>query len=207
MNTMELSIAVLFYPTDAFYYIKSKKKTINYFSCIFLLFAILTVRIITIYIVHFPIAAIHPRDANIWLEIVKFILPVITWVVSCYAITSISDGETLLGEGFAATAYAMVPYVAFSIPLALLSRVMGRSLLLLYNSLNVILLAWVLLIIFLSVKTLNDYSTGQTIKVCFLGLIMMLLIWAVLILLFALTSQFFQFVLDIVLEIKMIFMN
>ncbi len=207
MYTLELSKSILFHPIDTFYYIKSRQKSISYVSFILLLLAVVAVRIASIFIMHFPIASMQPRDANIWLETVKLLLPVLTWVISCYAITAISEGETLLSETFAASVYSMVPYIAFTIPLALLSRVMERDQLLLYNALSIIVLIWVLVTFFLGVKTLNDYTTGQTVKVCIVSLITMLLIWAVLILLFALTSQLIQFLWGVILEIKMIFMK
>lgn len=207
MNTLELSNAIMFNPVDAFYYIKSRQNPINYLSCIFLLLMVIAVRIAAIFITHFPIASIQPRDASILLETVKYLLPILTWVISCYAITSISDGETMLGEIFAAAAYSVVPYIVCTIPLALLSRVIGRNQLLLYNVLNTIVLIWVLTTFFISVKTLNDYTLGKTLKVCIISLITMLLIWGVLILLFALSSQLIQFIWDIILEMKMIFIK
>lgn len=207
MNALELSVAVMFHPVDAFYYLKSRKQSINYLACFALLFAVVAVRIASIFITHFPIAAIQPRDANIWLETVKLLLPILTWVIACYAITSISDGETRLGEVFAAAAYSMTPYIVWTIPLALVSRVMDRDQMGLYNTLQFIVWFWVLLIFFLSVRTLNDYTVGQTVKVCIISLITILLIWAVVILIFALTSQLAQFIKDIVLEIRMIFIK
>ena len=91
MNTLELSKAIMFHPIDTFYYIKSRQKAIKYLSCVFLLFAVVAVRIASIFITHFPIASMQSRDANIWLETVKLLLPVLTWVISCYAITAISE--------------------------------------------------------------------------------------------------------------------
>lgn len=207
MNFLGLSIAIIFHPIDTFSYMKSRQKRINYIPCIFLLFTVVAVRIASIFIIHYPIASVQPRDANIWMETVKLLLPVITWVISCYAITAISDGETLLGGTFSAAAYSMVPYIVCTIPLALFSRLLGRDQLPLYNTLNNIVIMWVLITFFLSVKTLNDYTMAQTVKVCIVSLITMFLIWAVLILIFALTSQLFQFLLGIFREFKMIFIE
>ncbi|HOJ10298.1 MAG TPA: YIP1 family protein [Clostridiales bacterium] len=204
MNVFEMSNAILFHPVDTFEYIKSRQKSISIISCILLLFAVVVVRIASIFIVHYPIASIQPRDANIWLEIVKLLLPVLTWVISCYAITAISDGETLLREIFSAAVFSMIPYIVCTIPLAIITRVMGRDQLQLYNTLNNIILIWVLIIIFLSVRTLNDYTIVQTVKVCIISFITMLLIWAVLTLIFALTSQLIQFLCNIVRELRMI---
>jgi len=145
------------------------------FFCMLLLYAMVIVRIAAIYIVHFPIASTHPRDANIWLETAKMLVPVLSWVVACYAISSISDGETLIGETFAAASYAIIPYIVFSIPLMFFSRIMGRSLLLLYDSLNAIMWLWVILVVFISVKTLNDYTLWQTTKVCVISIAIILI--------------------------------
>lgn len=207
MDFLGLSVAIMFHPIDTFSYMKSRQRSINYISCLFLLFAVVAVRIAAIFIIHYPIASVQPRDANIWLETVRLLLPVITWVISCYAITTILDGETLLGGTFSAAAYSMVPYIVCTIPLALFSRFLGRDQLLLYNAFNNIIIIWVLITFFLSVKTLNDYTMAQTVKVCILSLITMFLIWAVLILIFALTSQLFQFLLGIIKEFKMIFIE
>lgn len=207
MNMFKLSIAVLFHPIDTFYYIKSRQTPVNCISCLFLLLSVVAVRICSIYITHYPIASVQPRDANIWLEMVKLLLPVLTWVISCYAITTISDGETLLKEIFFASAYSMMPYIICTIPLALLSKILDRNQLSLYNTLNAIVLIWVLLIFFLSVRTMNSYTVGQTVRVCIISLITMLLLWAVLILIFALTSQLVEFIRGIVNEFRMIFIE
>lgn len=207
MNMLGLPIVMLFHPSDAFYYIKTRRKSINYLYCMVMFLMVVVVRIASIFITHFPIAALQPRDANIGLEFVKYILPVVTWVISCYAITTISEGETLFGEMFAAAAYSMTPYIACTIPLALLSRIMDNEQLGLYNFIQYAIWIWVLCIFFLSVMNLNNFTFGQTVKICILSIITMFLLWAVLILVFALTSQLVQFVGDVIIEVKMLFME
>lgn len=207
MNMLKLPLIMLFHPGDAFYYIKSRRNSINYLYCIMMFFMVVAVRIASIFITHFPLAAVQPRDANIVLEFVKYLLPIVTWVVACYAITSISDGEALFGEVFTAAAYCMVPYIVCTIPIALLSRIMGSEQLALYTALQAIVWIWVLCIYFLSVMNLNNCTFGETIKICIISIITMLLIWGLLILIFALTSQLLQFLKDILLEIKMLFLK
>lgn len=207
MNTLEMSVAVLFHPVDTFSCIKARKRRISYPACSLILLIAAAVRIASIFLVHYPLASLQPKDANLWLEIIKLLLPVLTWVIACYAITAIWDGEAFIGEIFAASAYSLMPFIACTLPVALLTRVMGLQELRLYNVLQAAVWIWVLINFFLNVRTLNDYSVGKTIVVCMTSLISMFLIWAAAVLLFALTSQLLQFIKDVLLEIKMLFIK
>jgi len=207
LNSLEMSIAVLFHPIDTFSYIKARERKVNYSACFLLLFMAAAVHITSIFLAHYPLASLQPKDANLWVEIVKLLLPVLTWVIACYAITTIWDGEAFIGEIFAASTYSMMPYIISTVPIALITRVLGLEELQLYSALQTFVWVWVLINFFLNVRTLNDYSMGKTFTVCITSLISMFLIWAVVVLLFALTSQLLQFVQDVLLEIKMLFIR
>lgn len=173
----------------------------------FLLFAVVVVRIASIFITHFPMASIQPRHANIWMEVFRMMVPLLTWILACYAMTTILDGETLLRETMAAAAYSMLPYILFVIPLSLLSHVMQNGEAALYGNLHNIVWIWVLLLFFISVKTLNEYNIGKTVLICVLSIVTMLLIWGITALFFAMSSQLYQFINGIMLEIKMLFLQ
>jgi hypothetical protein len=207
MSPFELSAGVLFHPVETFSYIKSRRRPISYTACIVLLLLVVAVRITSIFITHFPIAAVQPREANIWLESLKLLVPALTWVIACYAVTTISDGEARLGEILAAVSYSMIPYIVFTIPVAALSNLMGEDQLGLYNTLQNTVWIWVLIVLFLSIKTLNDYTFGKILKVCVISIIGSLLIWGLFILIFALTSQLLEFIHDITLEFRMLFIK
>lgn len=204
MNALEFSLMLLFHPVDVFALIKKERSKFDYRPVIVLLLLVVLVRIAYIFTVHYPLATLEPRDTNIGLEIVKMWLPILTWTISCYAVTAIIDGESMLREILMASAYCMLPYIIMMLPLAALSHIMSANNSALYNVLHSIVWIWVVLLYITSVKVLNDYSLKKTLGICVLSIIGMLLIWAILLLLFALTSQLFHFFQGIMLEFRML---
>lgn len=175
----------------------------NYLPSFIILFLVVAMRIIYIFTTHYPLMDVEPRNASIWLECVRFILPIITWVFAITYITSITSGESKRGEVFVATSFCMIPHILVTIPLVLLSRIISITEAGLYGF--IINLTWIVIaiLIFISVKELNDYSIGKTILVCFIGVLTMILIWAVAILIALLIIQLGQFIFGIIREIGM----
>jgi len=206
MSIPEFAMTLLFHPIEAFSYMKAQRGKMKPIYMYILFIAIVGVRVASIFITHFPLAQIQPRNASIWLECVRMLLPLITLGVAFYAITTISSGEALIGETLMAVTMCMLPYIILTVPLALLSRFMGLDQQGLYNSLQNIIWAWVAVMVFISIKTMNDYTFGKCVGVCALSITFMFLIWAVCILLFALTSQLFDFAHDVILEVRMLFL-
>lgn len=206
MEMLKISLAVLFHPADTFRYLKKDRSKFSYTPVFTLMLLMLLVQIASIYLTHFPLAKIQPRDANIVLESMKSLLPVITWVIASYAITTIMDGEYLLRENLIATAYSLIPYIVFTIPLTLSSHFLDNAYLSLFNGIQRIILAWVLMLFFISLKVMNEYTIKKTILIYILGALTMLLIWATLSLFFAISSQFFNFIEEVMIEIKMKFL-
>lgn len=204
MNIFRFSLMVLFKPMDAFPLIKAERNKFSYKPAIILLLMMIIVRILYIYIVHYPLADILPRDASIWLEIVKYLLPVLTWVLACYAVTTIISGESMLREVFMASAYAMLPYIVFTLPIGLLSHLLGDGETGIYELLQKAIWIWVFVLIFISVMTMNSYEFWQTVGICILSVIAMFLIWGIAGLFFALGNQLYRFLYDIAIELRML---
>jgi hypothetical protein len=203
MYMLKMSLTVMFHPIDAFEYIKKDRSKFNYLPILILLFLAMAVRAFAIYVTHFPLAKIQPRDASIVLEAVKLVLPILTWVLASYAMTTIIDGETLLRETLLAVAYSMLPYILFTIPVTLLSLVLEKGQQGLFGSLNFIIWGWVILLFFINLKVMNNYTVRKTILIGLLGIFTMILVWATVALFFAISSQFFNFIKEVLLEFKM----
>jgi hypothetical protein len=202
-DLLELPLAVLFHPAQTFRVITSYRKEFTYLPVVLLLLLAVAGRVASIFIVHFPLAELEPKDANVLLETAKLLVPVLTWVVASYAVTSILGGEALIGEILMAAAYSMVPFIVLSLPVAALSRVLGRTELGLYTFLNRAMWAWVLVLYLVSVRSLHDYGVGKTLLVSLLTLFAMGLIWALAILMYALVGNLKAFVQGLAMEIWM----
>lgn len=203
MNWLMISINMLFHPVDAFYLIKRDREKYSILPSLVLLFMVLAARFIYIYQVHYPLSTLKIWDSNIILEIAKLLVPVITWVVASYAITTIMEGESFMREIFAASAFAMLPYVIITLFLTIFSQFIGKTEEGLFSLLQLFMWIWIGVLFFISVKYLNDFSFSKTAKICFISIIVMFIIWAVLLLIYALSGQLLQFFKGIFMEIRM----
>ena len=173
----------------------------NWLPVIVLLVLTLAVRILSIYGTHYPLASVSVRKANLLLECGELFVPVLTWVLASYMMTTILDGETLLSETLLFSAYALTPYIVFTPILTLLSRIMDGSQLGLFATLEVGVLAWVVLLMILALKEMNGYSVGKTVLMIFLSLFTMVMIWAMVVLLFTIASQFVGMIREMFYEV------
>lgn len=199
LRSLRLGVAILFHPVDGFEEIQKSKSLITAFVLILLT---LCVRVATIYMTSFHITSLQPEYADLNLEMIRFVAPLISGVIACYLITSIMDGESHFSQILTAMSYALIPYIVFSIPLAALSIILSRDELGLYKSINMIIWLWVALLIFIQLKVLNDYTFKKAVGVMLLVLFAFITFWGTVGLAFALTNHVMQFVREVIVEIR-----
>ncbi len=202
MKSLKLAILTLFHPITTFNYIKRERTTISKLPILIILVICVVNRIIEIYFTHYPLATIDVRDANMLWECSKIVVPVLTWTIASYAITTIIDGETLLSEAALAISYSMMPLVVFSVPLTLLSRVLEASQGGLYYGLSAAVYGWILLLMVINLKELNHYSGKKTLVIILLSLFTFAIIWATVALFFSISMQFITFVKEVLVEAR-----
>ncbi len=191
MESLKLCLMTLYHPIVVTEHIKKQRdRRMNWMPVVVLLLLALAVRIFSIYVTHYPLSAVSVRKANLLLECGKLFVPVLTWVLASYAMTTILDGETLFRETLLFSAYALTPYILLTPVLNLASRLMDGNQAGLYGTMEFIILAWVVVLMIVALKEMNGYSAGKTVLVIFLTLFTMVMIWAVIILLFTISSQF-----------------
>ena len=208
MSLLSTGFATLQHPIVSYEYIlPDKKKKQSYIEAAMILFLVILSRIASIYLTHAPLAAIEPLNANLIVEIAKILVPFFTWVIACYGVTGIMDGETTFSETLVAAAYSLAPYVLVTVPLSLLSNVMSTSEMGLYSFLQTFMWMWILFLFFLSLKVMNDYTLGKAIGVFLLVLCTMVLIWAIVVLFYVLTNNLWNFIQDLLLELRILWLE
>lgn len=205
IDQFKLSFAIVAHPMETLEFVNLNRDSMSIFPGIVILGVLFLVRIFYIFTVHFPLAEIDARDTNVILEAVKLLLPVITWVIASFAITSISEGESKLKDIFIASSYCMIPYILVNFPLAILSNVLSREELTLYAFILNATKIWILILFFIQVKKINNYSFGKTVLISVISVLTMALIWAVALTAYALSGRLFQFVVGIIIEIRTAF--
>lgn len=191
MESLKLCVMILFHPVVVTEHIKRQRgRRAKWLPILVMLVLMVAVRVFSIYVTHYPLTSVSVRKANLLLECGKLMVPVLTWVLASYAMTTILDGETLFQETLLFSAYALTPYIVFTPVLTLLSRLMDISQLGVYTAAEIIILGWVVALMILALKEMNGYSGGKTVLVIALSLFTMVMIWAVVILLYTIASQF-----------------
>lgn len=202
MKSLKLCLMTLYHPIVVTEHVKKQRgQRMNWLPVIVLLLLALGVRILSIYGTHYPLASVSVRKANLLLECGKLFVPVLTWVLASYMMTTILDGETLFSETLLFSAYALVPYIVFTPILTLASRIMENGQMGLYASMEVIILGWVVMLMILALKEMNGYTVGKTVLMICLSLFTMVMIWAMVILLFTIASQFVGMIKEMFYEV------
>lgn len=202
VESLKLCLMTLFHPIVVTEHIKKQRdRKMNWWPVVILLALALVVRIFSIYMTHYPLAAVSVRKANLLLECGKLFVPVLTWVLASYAMTTILDGETLFRETLLFSSYALTPYIIFTPILNIASRLMDGNQMGLYATLEIGILAWVVVLMIIALKEMNGYSGGKTVLMILLSLFTMIMIWAVVVLLYTISSQFVGMVKEIFYEV------
>ena len=81
------------------------------------------------------------------------------------------------------------------------SQIMENSQIGLFTTLEIIILGWVVLLMILALKEMNDYSMGKTVGMILLSLFTMVMIWSMAILLYTIASQFVGMIKEIFYEV------
>ena len=203
---VKLCVMMLFHPIVVGETIKKRRgdegfRRLSLILAAVLLVLALGVSVFSIYFTHYPLSTVSVRKANLLLELGKLFVPVLTWILASYAMTTIMDGATKMSEALVYNILSLVPYVLFTVPLVLLSRVMDGGLSGLYRVLSGGLLVWPIVLMIIGIREMNDYSIGKTVLVVLLTVFTMAVIWATVVLLFTISSQFVTMIREVYYEV------
>ncbi|MCL2031599.1 MAG: hypothetical protein FWG93_08655, partial [Oscillospiraceae bacterium] len=202
INLMRGSFAVIFHPGELFGLVKRHRTRLIYWPSILLFVLMAAARVYQIYGTHYGLRMIDPRTANLFSELGQLLVPILSFVIMHFAITSVVGGEAKLGEIFVATAYSTVPYTLLTFLLTLVSPLMahdeqGIMWVFIYAASG-----WMYLLFLASLSLLNDYPPFKTVVVMLLVIAGILLMWVTVALGVSLTNKLFDFFTGIVREIR-----
>ncbi|RAV19426.1 YIP1 family protein [Paenibacillus contaminans] len=133
--------------------------------------------------------------------LLQYVLPWITWVIANYMIGSIMKGQGKWTEVFVGSAYALMPFLIISLPLAVLSNVLTLNEKVVYDFGNTVMIGWTLLLFFIMAKEIHNYEIGEAALNVFLSVLFMFAVWILLFILAGLTFQLYDFLVQIVTEV------
>ncbi|MHC0037720.1 YIP1 family protein [Pseudoneobacillus sp. C159] len=188
------------HPIDSFYYLKRKQyasvlsATILY---ILLFIEYLLAKFQTGFLFAKPIGV----ETSLLVETAIVFVPILLFVVINYMVSTINDGEGRLKDIYIGTVYSLAPYIVFILPITLISNVLTFNESFIYLFSTRLIYAWCLLILFIMIKEIHNYSFSETVRNIFITLFGMVIMILVVFILMVLFDQVYDFVYSIVREV------
>ena len=133
---------------------------------------------------------------------IGFIILVLVLVVSCnYLMCTINDGEGKFKHIYCSLIYSFGPYLVIQPLLFVLSHVVTTNEAFFVDFGNVAMLTWIGVLIFLSIKEINNYSVKETVKIICLTVFTILIVCLLAFIIYVLSSQVFDFIESIFREV------
>ena len=202
MKSVMMCAQAIFHPLDCFDLVKRDRDKTPWLTMIVLWVLTAAVQVFSVYLTAFALNPNLPEESNLLLLLALIFVPLISWVVGSDSTTTLMGGEAKFTEALTGATYGLVPYIVFTPLLTGLSHLLSTETAGLFTALQVLVVVWVVILQFVSFMRLNDYEFLKAIGVALVGIVAVLLIWAVVILLFVFSYQAFLFFKELYLELK-----
>ncbi|XZF77870.1 YIP1 family protein [Bacillus sp. AL-1R] len=188
------------HPIDTFYEIKKLKKASFLSATIFYVLFFIEY-LISLNFTGFIFNSELLERFSLFLIISIFFGALGLFVIMNYLISTINDGEGSFKNVYIGTIYSLAPYLVFSIPVTLLSRVITINESFLFTFSTQLMVGWSLLILFIMIKEIHNFTIGETIKNILLTLFSCVITVVVLFVLYILLNQVIDFVYSVIQEV------
>ncbi|HET7615451.1 MAG TPA: YIP1 family protein [Bacillales bacterium] len=193
---------MLRHPLDGYYELESEGRA-SVGSASILLVLLFFVHLFKLYKTNFIFSDVEANDISIIAEFYKIYIPVFTWMICNYFVSTINDGEGKFKNVYKGTVYALSPYLVFTVPLTIVSNGLTELEQVIYHYAQAGIYIWCGLLLFLMVKEIHGYEVKGTVKNIFVTMFGMLTVAAIAFILFGLSNQVIHFVEAIYEEVKL----
>jgi DNA-binding beta-propeller fold protein YncE len=181
------------HPIDGCYGVKREGKA-NFLSANILLSGFIGIYLINKYATGFILKRIVDGRYEIFTDILYILGLFLLMTICAYLISAINDGESTFKQLYTSFIYALGPYFIIKPIVVILSNVITYNEIFLVQFANFCLYEWIVILIFMAVKEINNYSFMETVKVILLTFFCALIAVLLLFILYVLISQVIDFI-------------
>lgn len=123
------------------------------------------------------------------------ILVVIVAVTACnYLVCTINEGEGTIKKIYTYFCYSLMPYVLLTPVIFVLSHVLTTNEQFLITLAQFVMIGWLLVLVVLAIKEVNNYTAGETFKIICLTIFTILIMALLIFIIYVLWAQVFEFI-------------
>ena len=197
---------IMRHPFDTFYEIKFKTR-IRFRTALGLFVFFVFMNIICDYFItgYLFRTVSTTGNLNFAFELLKWGLIIIIFAIGNYLVSTLQNGEGFFRDIFISTIFCLAPLILFKIPLSIVSNVLTYNEAYIYNLANTVLWGWTIFNIVIMLKDIHNYSLGGLILNIALTLVAMIVIVLVFLVIYILSMQLFDFIINLFREAVLIY--
>ena len=179
---------VIFHPFDGFWDLTHEKRGSMWAAHTFLFLFMLT-RVLMLMLTNFQFITAPVQYINIYEQFASILIPFIILCVGNWSLSTLFDGKGRFPDIYMAMCYALVPYVLIQLPLIFISHMISFDEAAYYTVLGSVATIWSVLLIFVGLMQVHDYSPGKTVIFLFATIFAALVILFLILVFFSLLSD------------------
>lgn len=193
MKKVNYVVFFIRHPIDGCYGIKREKKT-NYTSANILFVLFILIYLIDRYASGFLFKKVVDGSYDIFTDVL-YILGIFFLMTVCnYLVCTINDGEGTFKQIYCSLIYSLGPFILLKPFIIILSNVVTMNERFLIQFSSFCLYGWIMVLLFLSIKEINNYTVLETVKIIFLTFFCALIAVLLLFIIYVLVSQVIDYV-------------
>jgi tetratricopeptide (TPR) repeat protein len=165
----KMAVHVLRHPVNGMYDAAQSPDMRVWFAAL-LVAAAFAVHIAGLAFTRFIFADYRFAEVSIASEAMKFFLPLLGWMLANYLVGSVMKGEGSLRAVFIVNAYALMPFLAFNLPVRVITNVLTLQEKALYDAALAGIYIWVTLLLFIGSQMVHNYNLKEVIGMNFVSL-------------------------------------
>lgn len=191
-NKIKFIFHVIFHPADGFWDMKREKCGSVVIASALILLQFLTM-LINEYNVGFIFDKSLGKTSGIGFLAAVAVLPIFLFALANLSITTFLEGEGKFKDIFTMACYALTPSIIIRIITTVLTNVMSLDEQTYISVLSIISVVWVVLLLFVGIMEIHNYSTSRAFASAILTIIAMAIIIFLLLLFLDMVSRIFGF--------------
>lgn len=200
LGQLRYSLYFMRHPLDGCYGVKKEGKN-SWWCANILLGTFILLSILEKYCSGFLVKTVREGRYDLITDIGKVLVIFIGLTACNYLVVTIHEGEGFFKELYCAYAYCLTPYIVIKPFVILLSNVLTYNEVFLISFANIIVWTWVVILILLTLKEINNFTVGQTAKALAITAFTVLILTLLVCIIYVLFSQVIDFVITVVREV------